>query len=237
MKKIFSTILISLFILGFHAACFAQEVTLEQFQKIVSAQIQEDLKNYDLDELEVIVNRLPVEKLILPEGKVTVKVTSNSKNLVPREYKKIDIFVNNKYQQTFYVQAEIKAYKYDVFAKELIPRDKIIPMQSVELKKENVITCMDTTLNMYDISKGLVAGKVFYPGEVLSKRFAKSKPEVVKNSTVTVNFKTGSALTVSVEGIAMTTGYTGDLVQVKNKRYNKIYSGKVVGENQVLIQI
>ncbi len=237
MKKIFRTILISLLIFTTGAGCFAQELTLAQFQKIVSKQIQEDLKNYELDELEVIVNRLPVQKLVLPDGKVSVKVTSNSKNLVPREYKKIDVYVNNKYQQTFYVQVEIKAYKYAVVAKELIPRDKIIPMQSVELKKENVITCMDTTLNMYDISKGLVAGKVFYPGEILSKRFAKAKPEVVKNSTVTVNFKTNSDLTVSVEGIAMTTGYKGDLVQVKNKRYNKIYSGKVVGENQVLIQI
>lgn len=237
MKKIFRTILISLLIFTTGAGCFAQELTLAQFQKIVSKQIQEDLKNYELDELEVTVNRLPVQKLVLPDGKVSVKVTSNSKNLVPREYKKIDVYVNNKYQQTFYVQAEIKAYKYAVVAKELIPRDKIIPMQSVELKKENVITCMDTTLNMYDISKGLVAGKVFYPGEILSKRFAKAKPEVVKNSTVTVNFQTNSDLTVSVEGIAMTTGYKGDLVQVKNKRYNKIYSGKVVGENQVLIQI
>ena len=75
MKKIFRTILISLLIFATGAGCFAQELTLAQFQKIVSKQIQEDLKNYELDELEVIVNRLHVQKLVIPDVKVYVKVT------------------------------------------------------------------------------------------------------------------------------------------------------------------
>ena len=133
MKKIFSTILISLFIFGFHVACFAQEVTLEQFQKIVSAQIQEDLKNYDLDELEVIVNRLPVEKLILPEGKVTVKVTSNSKNLVPREYKKIDMDFNTFRAE---IVKDIEIYLNDWIDWNMKDDSKMLKSREIELRNK-----------------------------------------------------------------------------------------------------
>lgn len=236
MNKIFK-IFFTILLISNCTTCFAQEVSLEKFQNIVTKQIQNDFRNYELDEIEVVINRLPFEKLILPDGKISVKVYSNSKNLVAREYKKVEVFVNNKYQQTLYIPTEIKAYKHVAVAKELISRDKIIPLQAVELKKENVVSCLDSSLTMYDVSKGLVAGKVFYPGEILSKKYAKAKPDVIKNATVTVNFQTGNDLTVSVEGIAMTAGSKGELVQVKNKRYNKIYSGTVVGENQVLIRI
>ena len=64
-----------------------------------------------------------------------------------------------------------------------------------------------------------------------------SKPDIVKNAMVTVNFRTGNALNIAVEGIALMQGNKGDTIQVKNKRFNKIYTGEVTGVNQVLVQI
>lgn len=216
---------------------FAQTLTLEQFQNLVAKQIKTDFAQYNLDDLEVNVNRLPVSKLTLPEGKVTVKVYSNSKALVAKEYKKVEIYVNKTYAQTYYVPTEVKAYKYAAVAKEMIQRDKIIPLQAVEVKKVDVTSNLNNTLNASDLAPGLVAGKIFYPGEIITKRFTKSKPDVVKNAIVTVNFKTGSDINIAVEGIALTSGNIGDMIQIKNKRFNKIYTGKVSGTNQVLIQI
>ena len=54
---------------------------------------------------------------------------------------------------------------------------------------------------------------------------------------VTVTFKTGQNLNISIDGIALTQGNIGDIIQVKNKRYNKIYTGEITGINQVLVQI
>jgi flagella basal body P-ring formation protein FlgA len=54
---------------------------------------------------------------------------------------------------------------------------------------------------------------------------------------VTVNFKTGSNINVAIDGVALMQGNIGDFIQVKNKRFNKIYTGEVVGINQVLVQI
>ena len=42
---------------------------------------------------------------------------------------------------------------------------------------------------------------------------------------------------ISVDAIALTNGNIGDLVNVKNSVYNKIYTGKVVSKNRVQIEI
>ena len=42
---------------------------------------------------------------------------------------------------------------------------------------------------------------------------------------------------VSVDGTAMSDGMCGDYIDVENKNYKKIYNGKVIGENKVLVEI
>ena len=60
---------------------------------------------------------------------------------------------------------------------------------------------------------------------------------MLKNAIVAVHFKTESNLNIVVEGIALNQGSIGDVIQVKNRRMNKTYTGTVVGENKVEIQI
>ena len=96
---------------------------------------------------------------------------------------------------------------------------------------------LGNTVSMDDIAKELVATKMFSPGNIISRRYTISKPDVVKNAMVTVNFRTNSNINIAVEGIAITQGSKGDIIQVKNKRFNKIYTGEVIGINQVLVQI
>ena len=228
MKKIFNIALISLLISFGANQTFAQVLTADQFKSIVAKQAKKDLEQFNVDESEITVGHLPVSSFNLPDGKVSVKIFSN---------KKVNFNVNGNYVRTYYVPIETKAYKYAAIAKEVIQRDKIIPLQAVELKKVNVVGNLDNTLNLNDISKEIVATKVFYPGDLITKRYTKSKPDIVKNAMVTVNFRTGSNLNIAVEGIALTQGNIGDTIQVKNKRFNKIYTGEVTGINQVLVQI
>ena len=237
MKKIFNIALISLLISFGANQTFAQVLTADQFKSIVAKQAKKDLEQFNVDESEITVGHLPVSSFNLPDGKVSVKIFSNTNSLTAKEYKKVNINVNGNYVRTYYVPIETKAYKYAAIAQEVIQRDKIIPLQAVELKKVNVVGNLDNTLNLNDISKEIVATKVFYPGDLITKRYTKSKPDIVKNAMVTVNFRTGSNLNIAVEGIALTQGNIGDTIQVKNKRFNKLYTGEVTGINQVLVQI
>ncbi len=237
MKNIIKTILITSIILSTASVCSAQVISADKFKSLVAKQAQKDLLKYDVDESEVTVGHLPVDSFTLPDGKVTVEIVAGSNNLTAREFKKINLYVNGKYARTYYAPIETKAFKYVAVAKEMIPRDKVVPLQAVEFKKMNVVGNLNNTVSMNDIAKELVATKVFYPGEMITKRYTMAKPDVVKNAMVTVNFRAGSDLNVSVEGTALMQGNIGDMIQVKNKRYNKIYTGEVIGINQVLVQI
>lgn len=237
MKKLFNIALIIILLAGAANQTFAQILTADQFKSIVAKQAKKDLEKFNVDESEITVGHLPVSSFNLPDGKVSVKIFSNTNSLTAKEYKKVNINVNGNYVRTYYVPIETKAYKYAAVAKEVIQRDKIIPLQAVELKKVNVIGNLDNTLDLNDITKEIVASKVFYPGDLITKRYTKSKPDIVKNAMVTVNFRTGNALNIAVEGIALMQGNKGDTIQVKNKRFNKIYTGEVTGVNQVLVQI
>lgn len=238
MKILIRLLLISAILTGITSSVFAQTLSAEKFKNIVSAQAKKDLKKYNLDDCEVTVGHLPLQSFTIPDGKISVEIVSNGyQSLSAREFKKVNINVNGVYARTYYVPIETKAYKYVAVAKEVIQRDKIIPLQSVEFKRMDIMGNLDNTLTPDDISKELVATKAFFPGNMILKRYTMSKPDVVKNAMVTVNFKTGSNLNVAIEGIALSQGNKGDTIQVKNKRFNKIYTGEVTGINQVLVQI
>lgn len=243
MKKLTKILLINLIMtaaisVGIAQKCAAQTLSAEKFKSLVAAQAKKDLEKYDLDECEVTVGHLPIQSFNLPDGKITVELVSNGYNsLTAKEFKKVNIRVNNAYARTYYVPLETKAYKYVAVAKEVIQRDKIIPLQAVEFKKVDIMGNLDNTVSASDIAKELVATRMFYPGNLITKRYTMSKPDVVKNAMVTVNFRTGADLNVSIEGVALMQGNIGDTIQVKNKRFNKIYTGEVTGVNQVLVQI
>lgn len=223
---------------GFASAGFAQTLTADKFKTIVAEQAKKDLQKFNLDDCVVTVGHLPVQSFPLPDGKVTVEIVSNGyQSLTAKEFKKVNIKVNGVYARTYYVPIETQAYKYVAVAKEMIQRDKIIPLQAVEFKKMDVIGNLNNTVSLDDIAKEIVATKAFFPGNMITKRYTMSKPDIVKNAMVTVKFTTGADLTICVEGIALTQGNKGDTIQVKNKRFNKIYTGEVTGINQVLVQI
>lgn len=237
MKKLIQTLLILSIFVGITNICDAQTITADQFRNLVSTQAKKDLEKYDLDDCEVTVGHVPVQSFEIPDGKISIEIVSNGQSLSPREFKKVNVKVNGAIAKTYYVPMETKAFKYVAVAKEMIQRDKVIPLQAVEFKRVDVMGNLGNTVSMDDIAKELVATKVFSPGNIISRRYTISKPDVVKNAMVTVNFRTNSNINIAVEGIAITQGSKGDIIQVKNKRFNKIYTGEVIGTNQVLVQI
>ncbi len=241
MKKIFNILLITLIVLGVSVtACNAQTLGAEQFKTLVINQVKQDLKIYELDEVVVNISSIPVEKFQLPDGNVSVQVASNSQSasgMNPKEFKKVSILVDKKNAYTTFVSVEIKAYKNVIVAKETILRDKAVSPNAIEVKKMDITRNVGETFVMEDLDRGLLTKKMFYPGEVITKKFVVSRPDVIKDALVYVCFQTENNLVVTVDGIAMNQGNIGDTVQVKNKKLNRIYTGKVVGENKVLVQI
>ena len=81
------------------------------------------------------------------------------------------------------------------------------------------------------------AKKAFQKGEVIDKRFVKMKPDVIRNGEVRIFFVSNGAVMITIDGTALADGMTGDYINVENKNYKKVYTGKVIGENRVLVNI
>ncbi len=207
----------------------------------VKASVAEILKNgyqkmIDAD-IEVKVSATPFAQLQLPDGKVTYKITSGADKIVPRDIKRIDVYVNNAFIKSLNLPVQTVIYKEVLVANDYINREQSLNKDNLSLKKMDVSMKMDNVLTQSALNKEMSAKKGFQKGEIIDKRFVKMRPDVVRNGEVRIFFVSNDAVMVSVDGTAMSDGMLGDYINVENKNYKKTYNGKVIGENKVLVNI
>lgn len=235
MKKILRLILIM--ILAF-SSLKAQSaiITNSEIKEIISKQVAEIYKNYTNSEISVEVVMLPFKDLYLPAGKVSFKVESPSNKFMARELEKVYVYVNDKFVKTFNAPIVVKVWENVLVASSFINIGQQITPNVATVKRMEISHTLQYPLKAEALSKEIMAKKAFREGEVIDKRFVKQKPDILRNSSVTVLFNTNN-LTISIEAIALSDGAIGDSICLMNKNYNKIYTGRVVGENKVLVKI
>ena len=81
--------------------------------------------------------------------------------------------------------------------------------------------------------KGKVAIVEFSTFTIDSKDF----PDVERNAVVKVIVTSKNSITITTEAVALSEGNIGDTINLQNKKMKKIYTGKIIGENKVLVQI
>ena len=135
------------------------------------------------------------------------------------------------------VPISVKAYEEVLVAAENIPREQPINSSRVIYKKMNIADKGNFVLTRNMITKEMVAKKDFKEGEFIDRRFVKVRPDVTRNSEVRIILNSDSGFQIAIDGIAKTEGTIGEYVTVENKMYNKTYTGKVIGENKVQVNI
>jgi flagellar basal body P-ring formation protein FlgA len=235
MKKIFSIVLITILALGSlkaNAACLSGN----EVKAIITKQVLERYKTYTDAELKIEVVALPFKDLSLPNGAVTFKVTSNSTKFMPRDLEKVSVYVNDKFVRTFNAPITVKAYQSVLVASTSINRERELSPEIVRVERREVSNILGNALGTKDLSKEIITKKFFTEGELIDKRFVKLRPEILRNSNVTVIFNSNN-LTITIEAVALSDGSTGDSICIMNRNYNKVYKGTVIGENKVLVKI
>ncbi len=236
MKKLFLIFLIFLTAGRYNSVC-AQVVPTAKLCPLIQAEVTKELLNKGYSDNEVSVLNIPIQSVTLPEGTVSVKVYENAQNLTSREYRKVDILVNNKHQRSIGVPVSIKVYQEVLVAKSSIAKDGVLSEANVEKKRSEVLGLTQNAVDSKMLSSGIIATRAYRPGELIDRRFSKTKPDVVKNALVTVIFKTDNEMAITVDGVALVEGNIGGFISVQNRTYNKVYLGKVIGTNKVLVEI
>lgn len=235
MKKIFQLILI--LILAF-SSLKANAMILKdaEIKDAICRQVTEKYREYTDADISVKVVLLPFKDLEVPNGIVSYRVESLSNKFVPRDLEKVTVYVNNRFVKTFNAPIVVKAWEDVLVANAFINIGQPINSNVVTVKRLEISNVLQYPLKADSINKEIMAKKAFREGEIIDKRFVKQKPDVLRNSTVTVIFNSNN-LTVSTEATSLSDGVLGESICLMNRQYNKIYTGKVIGENKVLVKI
>ena len=215
----------------------AQTVTSAEIKSQIANQL-EAIYNKNTDaEVEVKITATPFAELQLPDGKVTYKIVQGADRIVPRDIKRVDVYVNNAFVRTLNLPAQTSVYKEVLVAADFINREQSITRETTLIKKIDVSQKIDYVLSEKVLSKEMSAKKAFQKGEIIDKRFVKMKPDVARNGEVRIFFVSNGAVMITIDGTALAAGMAGDYINVENKNYKKVYTGKVIGENRVLVNI
>ena len=234
MKKFVVTALI--FIVG-TLGVNAQVVSSATVKADIANQLKANYSKMTNADVEVKITATPFAELSLPDGKITYKIVQGGDKISPRDIKRVDVYVNNAFVKTLNLPTQTSVYKEVLVAGDFINREQAITRETVILKKIDVSQKMDYVLTNSVLSKEMSAKKAFQKGEIIDKRFVKMKPDVERNMGVQILFVSNNSVMISIDGTALADGMTGDYINVENKNYKKIYTGKVIGENRVLVNI
>ena len=234
MNKIVATALI---LIISNLGVNAQMVSSADVKTSVAKILETNYNKITNGEVEVKVSATPFAQLQLPDGKVSYKVVSGGDKILPRDIKRIDVYVNNAFVKTLNLPVQTIVYKDVLVASDFINREQSVTNECTTVKRMDVSMNMDYVLDSKMLAKEMTTKKTFYKGEVIDKRFVKMRPDVQRNGEVRIFFVSNGDVMITIDGTAMADGMTGDYINVENKNYKKVYNGKVIGENKVLVAI
>ena len=233
MKKVLSLIAL-IMVMMTSVKAEAQTLTAKQFENEISKQVIKTYKNYTDADLSVKILQVPFSTLNIKDGVVTYKVTSNNDKFMPRDVKKVEIFVNGKYERFMMIPVEVKAYKNVLVASEAINRESAITAMNTVMQRKEVSNVLSNVITNGYLKKDVVSKKMYKEGEIIDKRFLAARPDVARNQEIVAIFKS-SGVTISITAISQSEGNVGDYVMLKSPKYQRVYRGKVIAPNRVLV--
>lgn len=215
----------------------AQVISSSKVKVDVARMFENNYKKVVDGDVQVKITATPFADLQLPDGRVTYKISGNNDKILPRDVKRVDVYVNGVFQRTLNLPAQTSIYKEVLVASEQINREQTLTKECTEVKKVDVSMRADFVLDSSMLEKDITTKKIFQKGEIIDRRFVKMRPDVARNADVRVFFVSNGNVMISIDGTAMSDGMLGDYINVENRNYKKVYNGKIIGENRVLVNI
>lgn len=231
------TVALILFLLFISPCVQAQVIPASKVKIDVARMFENNYKKTVEGEVQVKITATPFADLQLPDGRVTYRITNGGDKILPRDVKRVDVYVNGVFQRTLNLPAQTSVYREVLVARDQINREQTLTKDCTEVKKVDVSMRSDYVLDGSMLDREITTKKIFQKGEIIDKRFVKMKPDVARNADVRVFFVSNGSVMITIDGTAMADGMLGDYINVENKNYKKVYNGKIIGENRVLVNI
>lgn len=215
----------------------AKEVKISDVEPLIKSFIVNHYKDLYKGKISTTCGRMSGLPFEAPEGKLDIQVKSTLRdNFVQRSVIRVSIYVDGKFQKALGVPVSLALNDKVWVVTEPIQRDDAITGANVQLAERDISKLAATAARSTSNLINTRVKKTFRAGDVLDHRFIQKDPIVIRNSLVAIVFQS-STVSVSITGEAMEDGSMGDIVRVRNKKFNKEYAGKIIDRGVVLVNI
>ena len=139
----------------------AQTISSAEIKSQIASQLEAIYNKSTNAEVEVKITAVPFAELQLPDGKVTYKIVQGADKIVPRDIKRVDVYVNNAFVRTLNLPAQTCVYKEVLVAADFINREQAITREATLVKKIDVSQKIDYVLSEKVLSKELIIPNAF----------------------------------------------------------------------------
>lgn len=235
MKRVLRTLLIALILtVNIQLIASANVLNETSLQNEIVKSYTAALSKKIQGDIEVKVISLPTKSVEVPAGTLKFEVLDSSLYFSPRKIVRVNIYANNELVKSIAASVSISVMDDVWVAKDFVTFGN--SLTNSELQRKDISLNCENVLRKNDNPSQMIARKVFKSGEIIDKRFVEETPAVLKNNPVSVRFQAES-LDISIDAFSLENGKIGDFIKVKSKQYNKVYVGKVVSSNTVLVEI
>ena len=239
MKNFFSKILILFLFLALNVPAFSQTLEREEIEAQIIEQIktmtQKQIEPFGGGEIEVKILNMPLDTL-KTKNEAKIKVDSNSNGFLSRDLKRVSIYDGETFIKSFPISVNTLVYKNVLCAINPIVREQNISRSNTAIKRVQVGEYLNQTINT-NPKCALVASRNIPKGSPVLKSYVKSKPDVLKDSTINIVFESMGNLRITIDGKALKEGSIGDNITVKSSKYNKVYRAVVSNKNEATVKI
>ncbi|GBF23293.1 flagellar basal body P-ring biosynthesis protein-like protein [Candidatus Gastranaerophilus sp. (ex Termes propinquus)] len=231
-----SLIILSLFALA--GGAFAYQLSVDEVKNEIIEQVTKEAKSYTQGDIEVIITGMVFSGLKTQGEKAPyIKVISNQKRFMHKDIKRVVISDGKEVLASFPVNVTVLVYKDVLVARGPIASFAVVTPSNSELRRMEVGLHIQKVITEAEGAKQLIATRNFSDGALILKPYTRSKPDIVRNTGVNLVFYSNEGMNIQMEGVALGEGNVGDTVLVRNTRYNKVHSGTIVGENEIMVRI
>lgn len=139
-------------------------------------------------------------------------------------------------QWKFFVSSKIEIIGDIVMAKRTIPRGAIISSEDVSTERSIINQVQYGGFSSPSEIIGMTAKRTIRQNNIISSHLL-TPPTLVKRGDKVVIKAKNSAISVKMNGIALSDGKLGQQISIKNARSNRVIKGRVVGIGQTEVTL
>lgn len=190
---------------------------------------------YQLDraatEIEIRKNNIRISESEYDSLEITPMTSSAPRGLIPFQVK---LYSRNELVKKKQIRAKIAWFDYVLVTADRIRRQEIITSDKYRVEKRETTYLTEKPVTSADELKGRWAKRNIGKRQILTTGMVELIPTITSGREVSILYKT-DVLEISARGIALETGYSGDIIRVKNSQSRKVIACTIVDEDTVQV--